>query len=111
MRFPSHDSNFEFLADREPRLAEHLQKAWHQKTNEEISASIIGFIRQAALGEPLVPFEERVEFALERLEQRHDWSGEQRKWLDRIGKTLVTNQQVPDPDNLEHGAFARSSPR
>ncbi len=31
------------------------------RTNEDIAASIIGFIRQAALGDPLIPYADRVE--------------------------------------------------
>ena len=33
-----------------------LQTAWRDMTNQDIAASIIGFIRQRALGEPLVPY-------------------------------------------------------
>lgn len=86
--------------------AERLQKAWSQKTNEQVAASIIGFIRQAALGEPLVPYEKRVMFALERIKQKQDFNAEQRKWLERIGKMLVEDNTVPDPENLDRGAFA-----
>ena len=87
--------------------AERLSKAWSNKTNEEIAASIVGFIRQAALGEPLVPYEKRVMFALERIKQKHEFSAEQRRWIERIGKSLVANKTVPDPENLNHGAFTR----
>src|SRR5690606_28510430 len=37
-----------------------LQSAVRNQTNQDIAASIIGHIRRAALGEPLVPFEQRV---------------------------------------------------
>jgi type I restriction enzyme, R subunit len=36
-----------------------LRTAWREKTNADIAASIIAFIRQAALGDPLVAYEER----------------------------------------------------
>ena len=88
--------------------ADRLSKAWSNETNENIAASVIGFIRQAALGEPLVPYEKRVIFALERIKQQHEFSTEQRKWLERIGKNLVANKTVPDPENLNHGAFTRA---
>ncbi|MEZ5480521.1 MAG: type I restriction-modification enzyme R subunit C-terminal domain-containing protein [Thiolinea sp.] len=66
-----------------------LQSAWRGATNQEIAASIIGYIRQAALGEALIPFEQRVQHAMNRLNQQHTWTPVQRKWLDRLGKQLV----------------------
>ena len=36
-----------------------LQVAWREMTNEDIAASIVGFIRQAALGDALIPYEQR----------------------------------------------------
>ncbi len=87
---------------------ETLQKAWAQKTNQDIAASIIGFIRQAALGEPLVPYAERVKHALHAIYQRHQWSSEQKRWLERIGKNLIKDQNVADPENLDEApAFQR----
>lgn len=66
-----------------------LQTAVRNQTNQDIAASIIGHIRRAALGEPLVPFEKRVEQAMERIYQSHNWSTAQRKWLERLAKQLV----------------------
>ncbi len=66
-----------------------LRSAWRGATNQEIAASIIGYIRQAALGEALIPFEQRVQNAMLKLYQRHNWTTIQRKWLDRLGKQLV----------------------
>ncbi|MBS7673256.1 hypothetical protein KIN13_07420, partial [Vibrio cholerae] len=43
----------------------NLQSAWRNQTNQEIAASIVGFIRRAALGEALLPFEQRVTKAME----------------------------------------------
>ncbi len=36
----------------------NLRSAWYSQTNQAIAASIIGFIRQAAIGEALIPFQE-----------------------------------------------------
>ena len=33
-----------------------IKRAWADARNEEIAASVIGFIRQAALGDPLIPY-------------------------------------------------------
>ncbi len=66
-----------------------LQSAVRNQTNQDIAASIIGHIRRAALGEPLVPFEQRVAQAVQRIYQSHNWLPAQRKWLDRLAKQLV----------------------
>jgi type I restriction enzyme R subunit len=66
-----------------------LQTAVRNQTNQDIAASIIGHIRRAAIGEPLVPFDQRVAQAMQRIYQNHDWSSAQRKWLGRLAKQLV----------------------
>ena len=38
----------------------HLQTAWRDASNQDIAATIIGYIRHAAIGEPFVPYKERV---------------------------------------------------
>ena len=67
----------------------NLQSAVRNQTNQDIAASIIGHIRRAALGEPLVPFEQRVFQAMQRIYQNHPWRPAQRKWLERLAKQLV----------------------
>ena len=66
-----------------------LQSAVRNQTNQDIAASIIGHIRRAALGEPLLPFEQRVAQAMQRLYQLHSFNPNQRKWLERLAKQLV----------------------
>lgn len=66
-----------------------LQSAVRNQTNQDIAASIIGHIRRAALGEALVPFEQRVAQAMQRIYQSHNWQPAQRKWLDRLAKQLI----------------------
>lgn len=65
-----------------------LQSAVRNQTNQDIAASIIGHIRRAALGEPLVPFEQRVAQAMQRIYQGQNWLPAQRKWLERLAKQL-----------------------
>jgi len=43
-----------------------LQSAWRNQTHQEIAASIVGYIRQAAFGEALLPFEQRVNLAMQK---------------------------------------------
>jgi len=66
-----------------------LRTAVRHQTNQDIAASIIGHIRRAALGEALVPFEQRVAQAMQRIYQRQRWTPPQRKWLERLSKQLV----------------------
>jgi len=66
-----------------------LQTAVRGQTNQDIAASIIGHIRRAALGEALVPFEQRVAQAMQTIYKNHSWNTAQRKWLDRLSKQLV----------------------
>ncbi|EPI2105763.1 type I restriction-modification system endonuclease [Providencia rettgeri] len=66
-----------------------LQSAVRNQTNQDIAASIIGHIRRAVLREPLIPFNQRVAQAMQRIYQSHSWSPTQRKWLDRLAKQLV----------------------
>ena len=66
-----------------------LQSAVRNQTNQDIAASIIGHIRRAAIGEPLMPFEQRVAQAMQRIYQSQNWLPAQRKWLERLAKQLV----------------------
>ena len=81
-----------------------LQSAYRETTNKDIAASIVGYIRRAALGDPLVSYEERVKRALSVVLGAEDWTANQRKWLERIGKQLVT-EIVVDRDALDSGQF------
>ena len=66
----------------------HLQSAWRNQTNQDIAASIVGHIRRAALGEALIPFEQRVNNAMQQIYSQHTWLPAQRKWLERLAKQL-----------------------
>lgn len=78
-----------------------LQAAVRNETNQDIAASIIGHIRRAALGEPLIPFAQRVETAMQRIYTSQAWSIPQRKWLDRLAKQLV-HEVVLDRQFVNH---------
>ncbi len=82
----------------------YLQSAWRDLTNEEIAASIIGFIRQAALGSPLIPYSERVDRAMRTILASRNWTTPQRKWLERIAKQLQV-ETIVDRDSLDQGEF------
>lgn len=76
------------LLDSEGYTEAKLQSAWRNNTNQDIAASIVGHIRRAAIGEPLISFEQRVNQAMERIYSNQAWTPIQRKWLDRLAKQL-----------------------
>jgi type I restriction enzyme R subunit len=90
-----------------------LRTAWKQAKNQDIAATIVGFIRQAALGDPLLPWADRVRMAIDRILSRGSWTEPQRKWLERIGKAVtqvgVADRAVLDEEQFreETGGFTR----
>lgn len=81
-----------------------LQTAWRETTNQDIAASIIGFIRGIMLGSPLIPYEERVQKAMRRILADQPWTDMQRKWLQRIGEQ-IRQEGIVDREALDQGAF------
>lgn len=93
----------------------NLSTAWREMTNRDIAARIVGYIRQAAIGDPLVPYEQRVDDALQRTLASRVWSTPQRQWLQKIAaqtkaNLIVDRAALDDPDLVfkrEGGGFAR----
>lgn len=97
----------------------NLASAWRELTNHGIAARIVGFIRQAAIGDALVPYAERVDRALQHLlahsPEGKPWTTPQRDWLKRIAaqtkaNLLVDRAAIDDPDLIfkrEGGGFTR----
>ncbi|MDP4075653.1 type I restriction-modification system endonuclease [Acidovorax sp. A1169] len=96
-----------------------LATAWREMSNQDIAARIVGYIRQAALGDALLPYSERVDHALQALLANppggKPWTEPQRNWLRRIAaqtkvNLLVDREALDDPDLLfkrEGGGFNR----
>jgi type I restriction enzyme R subunit len=82
----------------------HLRSAWRDVSNQDVAASIIGFIRQQALGCPLVPYQERVDRALRAILAKQPWTPPQRKWLERIAAQLK-QETIVDKTALDRGQF------
>ena len=82
-----------------------LGTAWEHKTNASIAATIIGFVRQAALGDPLVAYGDRVERAVSRMIARGGWTKPQQDWLRRFGKQIKLDRIV-DREAVDAAAFA-----
>ncbi|MBL8815202.1 MAG: type I restriction-modification system endonuclease [Planctomyces sp.] len=93
----------------------NLATAWREMTNQDIAARIIGYIRQAAVGDPLLPYEQRVDNALLKMLASRSWSSPQRQWLQKIASqtkanVIVDRDALDDPDLIfarEGGGFAR----
>jgi type I restriction enzyme R subunit len=83
----------------------NLRRAWADTKNVDIAASIIGYVRQAALGDPLVPYADRVKAAMARVLAARKWSDPQKRWLRRIAEQ-VEKEIVVDRDALDREPFA-----
>ncbi len=82
----------------------HLQTAWRDTRNEDIAATIIGYVRYVMIGEALKPYKERVAAAMRTILTSRPWTPPQRKWLERIGKQLET-ETVVDRQAFDQGQF------
>jgi type I restriction enzyme R subunit len=83
----------------------NLRRAWADAKNVDIAASIIGYVRQAALGDPLIPYADRVRAAMQRVLEGRKWNDPQKRWLRRIGEQ-VEKEIVVDRDALDRDPFA-----
>ena len=81
-----------------------LNSAWKHLKNEDIAADIISFIRQQALGSPLISHERRIKNAIAKIKLNHEFNKMQLDWLDRIEKSLL-EETVMDKQILNSGAF------
>jgi type I restriction enzyme R subunit len=84
-----------------------LQTAWREWKNEDIAATIVGFIRQRAMGAPLKPYRERVDHALQEILRSRCWTPPQRQWLAKIANQ-IREETVVDREALNHGVFGAS---
>jgi type I restriction enzyme R subunit len=91
--------NVRLLLDQHGFSEVSLKSAWRNQTNQEIAASIVGYIRQAAIGEALLPFDQRVANAMQKIYALQQWTAVQRKWLERLAKQLV-HEVVIDPQQV-----------
>jgi type I restriction enzyme R subunit len=85
-----------------------LRSAWREAKQEDIAAKLIGFVRQAALGDALEPWSVRVQRAVEAIIKRGGLNPDQQRWLRRIG-TQVAEIGVADPAALDQGQFREAA--
>ncbi len=104
-----------FELDRAGFSEANLATAWREMTNQDIAARIVGYIRQAAMGDALVPYEQRVDRALQTILTSKSWTTPQRQWLQKIAaqtkaNLIVDRAALDDPDLIfkrEGGGFTR----
>lgn len=89
-----------------------LTHAWAQAKNHEIAARVLGFVRQAALGEALVPWEQRVDNAVQSLIAKRGLNPNQQNWLKKIAAQIKANivldeQSINEGPLREQGGFRR----
>ena len=92
-----------FILDRAGFPEKSLDSAY-QETAHQTAASIIGYIRCAALGSPLVPYEQRVARAMQKIYTSRAWNGAQLGWLKRFEKQLRL-EVILDGEALNGGQF------
>jgi len=74
----------------------HLHEAWKEAKNEDIAATIIGYIRSLSLGSPLIAYEERVNSALKKIKSSQKWTHNQVRWLERLAEQMKQNIIIDD---------------
>lgn len=84
----------------------NLRKAWAMKTNQDIAARIVGYVRKAALGNALVPWEERVDNAINVMITQQQWKPAQKNLLKSIGDLLKTRLAL-DEQSINESALTR----
>lgn len=83
-----------------------LRTAWREMTNEDLAASVLGFVRQQALGDPLIPYSDRVNAAKRRILASRNWTRPQRQWIENLSKQLEVNTVI-DVASLDEEPFRR----
>ena len=91
----------------------NLRKAWAMQTNQDIAARIVGYVRKAAVGDALIPWEQRVDNAIAVISTQKDWKPAQKTLIKEIG-TLLKNRLALDEQSInesqltkKYGKFAR----
>lgn len=82
----------------------NLNTAWRIMSNADITADIISFIRQQAIGSALINHDERIKNAMGKVKRMHQWTKVQVGWLDRIEAQLLV-ESVIDKEAFTMGAF------
>lgn len=93
----------------EKRFTEtNIKLAWQNSNQTDIAAGLVGFIRRAILGdnEPLLPYAERVDAAIQRIIASRSWTNDQIRWLQQMGVQMKAQPLgIMAPEDFDQGAF------
>lgn len=81
-----------------------LRTAWKATKNQDIAATIIGYIRNVTLDQPLMAHKDRVQAAMQKILASRVWTPAQEQWLKRIGKQFE-KEVIVDRQALDAGEF------
>ncbi|MBO9672202.1 MAG: type I restriction-modification system endonuclease [Sphingobacteriaceae bacterium] len=89
-----------------------LNTAWRSKNMVDTSADIIAYIRTLALDTELVPPQQRVKNAVNKIKASASWNKTQLKWIERFEKqllaeTILTRQDLDLQPFVNEGGFKR----
>ena len=84
----------------------NLRKAWAMQTNQDVAARIVGYVRKAAVGNALVPWEQRVDNAIGVILTQQLWKPAQKNLLKSIGDLLKTRLAL-DEQSINESALTR----
>lgn len=92
--------------------ARDLNAAYRATSNVDLAADMIAHIRSAALGSTLIPHEQRVTIAMQKIRTNGDWSRLQLNWLDKFEKQLLAEtvlniEDIDRPPFKKDGGFKR----
>lgn len=94
------------ILDEEGFNEDYLKAAYKDMTNEDITADIIAFIRQKAIGSALISKEDRVKNAMKKIKKEFKFTPLQEKWLQKIEKYML-KEIIIDREVFEMGNFKR----
>ena len=92
--------------DKEQFTEKSLRKAWALASNQDIAARIVGYVRKAAVGDALVPWEQRVDNAIGVLLTQQPWKPAQKNLLISIGELLKTRLAL-DEQSINESALSK----
>lgn len=96
--------------DEEGYTLKSLNTAYSELNHADILADIISFVRNAALGEPLISHGERIRKAMTEFRKISDWTPRQKKWIDRIemqltAEYIITKEDFEKEPMKQHGGL------
>ncbi|WP_367404249.1 type I restriction-modification system endonuclease [Kocuria marina] len=93
--------------DREGFTSQKLSSAVSEMNNTEITADIISLVRRYAIGSPLHTHNQRIDFALSKIQIEYQPSKVEQTWLGRI-RDYLTNEELITRDTFDEDVRFRS---